>query len=370
MAPERRLSGSFMVSFSLHALFAVFYLYLHSQQKETLKLLEGVELIESTPQAVPEERAERPPKNVLEFLKMALPTFQKPDLKTVEERPVLRERLKIPETQKIDLTKQIRLPQSPAIDLSMKSAPQQARLTEVLPSAADLSQKPSRALADVEPTPIQLEEVGKRAVVLPPGTVISITSDKTAPAPTSLREIQAAIVVPPRGETSLKGTQEGPISISKAPPAVTSPAPELPIGFSKGTGKGDTFREAPVVVPRLTEVTQVEKRPSQISPVEKAPEKKSAVEITGPISQRKIVQAPLPRYPEWARRKGVEADVMIRFYVSPDGAVSQKLYLEKTSGYRELDALCEEALRKWVFEAVAASLGSQWGIVTFRFRLE
>lgn len=369
MAPEKRLSGSFMVSFSLHVIFAAFYLYLHSQQKDALKLLEGVELIESTPQPVPEERAERPPKNVLEFLKMALPTFTKPELKTVDERPDLRERLKIPETQKIDLTKQIRLPQSPAIDLSMKSAPQQARLTEVLPSAADLSQKPSRALADVSPTPIQLEEVGRKAVALPPGAAIYITSDKTAPAPTSLREIQAAIVVPPRGETSLKGTQEGPISISKAPPAVTSPAPELPIGFSKGSGK-DTFREAPVVVPRLSEVTQVEKRPSQVSPVEKAPEKKSAVEITGPISQRKIVQAPLPRYPEWARRKGVEADVMIRFYVSPDGAVLQKLYLEKTSGWRELDALCEEALRKWVFETVAASLGSQWGIVTFRFRLE
>ena len=77
----------------------------------------------------------------------------------------------------------------------------------------------------------------------------------------------------------------------------------------------------------------------------------------------------MPVYPDWARAQNIEADVVVRFYVSCDGKVRDKLYLERTSGYSKLDKLVMEALKKWVFEPVKSG-GDQWGVVTVRYLLE
>lgn len=100
--------------------------------------------------------------------------------------------------------------------------------------------------------------------------------------------------------------------------------------------------------------------------------KKSPVEITGPLGDRKIVKAYIPDYPDWAKVKRIEADVSLQFYVNLIGKVMDDISIIRTSGYKELDNLCIDTLKKWVF--VPLSKGSeqkeQWGIITFKFRLE
>ena len=94
---------------------------------------------------------------------------------------------------------------------------------------------------------------------------------------------------------------------------------------------------------------------------------------SNPLAQRKVVNYELPKYPGWARDKGIEAEVVIRFFVSQEGHVRDRLILERTSGYPELDKISMKALKKWLFAALPAERaqeGDQWGIITFRFRLK
>jgi|GEM_PF-3206929 len=100
--------------------------------------------------------------------------------------------------------------------------------------------------------------------------------------------------------------------------------------------------------------------------------KKAPVEIRGPIEKRKVLQSYVPKYPDWAKKQGIEADVSLRFFVNPQGSVLPDISLVITSGYGEIDQLCVDTLKKWVF----APLGpdepqiTQWGVITIRFRLE
>ena len=100
--------------------------------------------------------------------------------------------------------------------------------------------------------------------------------------------------------------------------------------------------------------------------------KKAPVEITGPLQHRKVLKAYVPKYPDWAKSKSIEADVSLRFFVNPEGFVMPDISVVITSGYRELDQLCIEHLKKWVFAPLDAteSQTDQWGIITIRFRLD
>ncbi|TPW19139.1 MAG: hypothetical protein FD126_2989, partial [Elusimicrobia bacterium] len=99
--------------------------------------------------------------------------------------------------------------------------------------------------------------------------------------------------------------------------------------------------------------------------------KKNAVEIEGPLSNRRVVARSLPQFPDWAREMGlVEAEVAIKFYVTPEGAVvGDSLRVERTSGYGRLDRLAMDHLKVWKFQPKAIS-GNEWGVITFRFLLE
>lgn len=96
--------------------------------------------------------------------------------------------------------------------------------------------------------------------------------------------------------------------------------------------------------------------------------KENPVEISGPIKERGIVSAYLPVYPEWAKKSEIEADVTLRFFVTPGGRVKD-VAVEKTSGYRKLDQLTVDSLLNWVFVPLGKGR-DQWGIINFKFRLE
>jgi TonB family protein len=56
-----------------------------------------------------------------------------------------------------------------------------------------------------------------------------------------------------------------------------------------------------------------------------------------------------PRYPESARRAGVQGVTLLRVRVLENGRVSDVL-IEKSAGFRDLDLSAVDAVRKWLFE--------------------
>lgn len=100
-------------------------------------------------------------------------------------------------------------------------------------------------------------------------------------------------------------------------------------------------------------------------------EKKVTFEISGSIAGRKIIYGPLPAYPSWAAQRGLEAVVVLRVYVEPDGRVKPNIVVFNTSGYPEWDEIVKKTLLSWKFEPLPAESNVlQSGYITFRFILE
>ncbi|MBI4057515.1 MAG: TonB family protein [Elusimicrobia bacterium] len=93
--------------------------------------------------------------------------------------------------------------------------------------------------------------------------------------------------------------------------------------------------------------------------------------IRGPLGRRKITKMNLPRYPRWAEESGVEAQVSVRLTVTPNGRVKSGLYIERTSGFPELDKLVMSAIQQMMFAPLSSKDGNreEWGVATFNFKL-
>jgi len=91
--------------------------------------------------------------------------------------------------------------------------------------------------------------------------------------------------------------------------------------------------------------------------------------ISGEIKNREILHQEFPVVPRWLEEKGIEAEVTIRFVVNPDGEVGNKLFIEKTSGYAELDRLAMETLKKFLFAPLPLTVRQveQKGTIVIRF---
>ncbi len=129
----------------------------------------------------------------------------------------------------------------------------------------------------------------------------------------------------------------------------------------------------------LAASTEAEKRRAALESLKANPldddkwgKNKGPFSMEGPLKYRKIVKMELPPYPRWAEEKAIEASVSIRLWVDARGKVKDNMYLEKTSGYSELDHVAMEALKAFVFVPIPTE-GSQedeWGVATFKFELK
>lgn len=106
--------------------------------------------------------------------------------------------------------------------------------------------------------------------------------------------------------------------------------------------------------------------------IEEVEEEKKAVEIEGPLSSRKINHFSVPAFPQKLEDYGVyEAEVRIKFYVSPVGNVLEdRMTVERSSSFGWLDRLAKKHLLLWRFEPLPLGGRNEWGIITFRFFLE
>ena len=90
--------------------------------------------------------------------------------------------------------------------------------------------------------------------------------------------------------------------------------------------------------------------------------------IEGPVGKRKIIYKEKIEYPLWAQKKGIEGEVKIKFWVNPEGKISDtEIFI--SSGFPEIDLYAEENFKKWIFEP-AMSDKDVWGIITFIFKLK
>ncbi|MCM8828827.1 MAG: energy transducer TonB [Candidatus Omnitrophica bacterium] len=122
-------------------------------------------------------------------------------------------------------------------------------------------------------------------------------------------------------------------------------------------------------VPRITETTPqtTEGRPE----METLPNIKvegEEFEISGPGGTRPVISKTIPEYPFWAEQQSIESNVRIKIWVNKDGFVSATDIVE-TSGYRKLDIIAEEAIKKWRFAKIDKDI-NVWAIVTLKFRLK
>lgn len=93
--------------------------------------------------------------------------------------------------------------------------------------------------------------------------------------------------------------------------------------------------------------------------------------LRGELGKRGILKKVYPKYPSFAERQGIEADVTLRVWVTPRGGVS-RVEVVKLSGTPELDRRAIEALKQWSFAPLPAEFEpvSQWGEITLHYRLD
>lgn len=368
---RRNINTSFIISILFHIFLYSSYIYLKQSTPEDLIMLENVEIIEIEPDApMPPPQvmpAQRPPKNVLDFIKMALPALKKQELKEISE-PETEEIIKTPKQEKIDLKKTMELRSKPDIKLDEKPIfKQNTKLNEILPEKEIDNTNVLAQLAQDEPA-IEISEVGRKAVKTVP-TAPTINFNKKA-APT-LKETQDLKITQKPSTYRPQMLKEGTVTMGKRRvKKTTGYNRKASIGYSKGIKLKKYVRKPAKDIAKIpSTITSKASKSSQQRVKEVRPTKKS-VEIVGPVTKRKVLRSFLPVYPDWAKAKHIEADVVIRFFVTPNGKVREKIYLERTSGYGKLDQLAIEAIRQWMFEAIATSTGDQWGVITFRYLLE
>ncbi len=66
--------------------------------------------------------------------------------------------------------------------------------------------------------------------------------------------------------------------------------------------------------------------------------------------RRPILRQTLPTVPEWFERKGLDSFVTVRIVISSSGKV-ESAEVEKTSGFKEIDAEARDAVLQWLFES-------------------
>jgi TonB family protein len=83
---------------------------------------------------------------------------------------------------------------------------------------------------------------------------------------------------------------------------------------------------------------------------------------------RKLIRKRDPRFPDVLAAMGQEIEGEARITVAPSGSVT-RVEMTRGTGYSEIDAVIEAALRDYLFSRVDGK-GDAMGTVRFRFRLE
>jgi periplasmic protein TonB len=78
-----------------------------------------------------------------------------------------------------------------------------------------------------------------------------------------------------------------------------------------------------------------------------------------------------PRYPESARRQGIEGTVLLKMHITEHGRV-EDVQVERSAGHLDLDQAAIEAVKHWHFEPArrAGEAVAVWVIIPVAFELQ
>jgi TonB family protein len=420
MLLENRVKYSFLISLSIHIMVIFFFGYISIKEKHARKLITDIDIIEPFIPSVAPALKEEKPKNIWEFMKMALPTLKKADVPVQkEEKPldiVKKDIEKALEVERKLVDKNapiIKRPDSLSFKEIQKEKDQ--KLADIMKTMDNKKLKElieqERILTDREDPavrrsdPLKFDEVGlKRAEnikdILPTTargknnsnqnirdlTPADLLTDRRQPIEKTVRNEDLGIKLKTRVKDDgrikeIVGTADERKKVrellaiteklvensAKIAPKSGEKKPVIGYGGNGGINlKNEDLKKIETkinIVPiKKTETT---------SAMEKNGGSKPAIELVGPLQGRGIIASYMPKYPEWMKEKGLEADVAVRFFVAPNGVVKEEMSIERTSGYSELDKTVMAVLKTWQFEELLKSVkqDSQWGVVTFRFRL-
>jgi TonB family protein len=341
---------SVTASMALHA--GGFLLFMHMSQTaaktQSVKIddVDFIRVFKTAP--APQQKA--PPPTLTQFLKMALPEVRKPQLQAAAPKlPDIRRPL-LPAAPKLDERTRVAQPKLEALSLDKRRV-----------DAARIEAKTQeRRVAALAALP-RLEDVGRRQVSNLPA---AIKLEEQRQEAVALKAIGGAPLAPTRRGLAPAAVlhEATPQQSSRLGRAITEflPAASEPVRLQPRAAEppplARKLESAPPAAPQRTAAIQAEK--------------KKAVELEGPLADRQVVSYDVPQFPDWAKARNIiEAEVVILFYVDPEGGVLSDMRVERTSGYGGLDRLSMESLRRWKFAPITTN-ERQWGRITFRFILE
>jgi TonB family protein len=239
-----------------------------------------------------------------------------------------------------------------------KSAP----VEEVKQKAANAAETPEHF-----ERPLQRAEVAPRPQTRAVADILSDKIDAIQQDGNADRTRIASLVPPPKvGTPTLAGVTTAEARPASNPSALSrdaKPAAGPPVALQRTDSRAGTpVAAVPVAKPDVA-------RPGpSASTTDTASRNLAGAQLVGPVANRPLISYEVPRYPEWAKRDGVEGSVTLYFYVLPDGRIKENIVVERTSGFSDFDTGAMDALRQWKFQALPGS-GEQWGRTTFNYRL-
>ena len=228
------------------------------------------------------------------------------------------------------------------------------------PKDAGLELRSDRGAQAAAPR-IELEEIGlKRAPSIPQG--LKFEDSGQVVRPQTMQELNLAVDRARRTVAGPQGLSEREGKLASARAVTAAAAAPQRLTEARDAGVQLASRPQPVMTAQSLSLRRGESLRQASAP------EPPRLEITGPLSRRKVLSSYAPPFPDWARERGVlEAAVSIKFYVDSAGRVLDNAAVEKTSGYGPLDRLALGAIKRWTFEPSGEGRATQWGIITFRF---
>ncbi len=232
-------------------------------------------------------------------------------------------------------------------------APEPPRAEEVRIAAIEEIQKESFRQVVGMKAPKPLEDISDldltRLAALP-----KLDLAKQAPPPAIAAQPAKRIALVRAAPSALEGLESRVVPVEELPPADFGPE------ISK---RG--FQQPELIIKQV----KAERRAQTGVDTAKKLSLARGGSISGEVKDREILHRENPAVPRWLEEKGVEAEVVIRFVVNPDGEVGDKIFVEKTSGYAELDRLAIEALKKFIFAPLPLNVRQveQSGTIVIRF---
>ena len=354
---QKNVSYAMAASASFHALLAFIFIYFVMLRPETRTIvLNNVDLIMQEKEAA----AKAPAQNkTLNFLKLALP--QIPKIAAPEMPKIPQFDVKTPDRQRaaLDLPKAL-AERSGRVSAAQRLDMEAGRRVDNNIKDAALDIKAERSAQAMAPR-IELEEVGfKKAPALPQG--LKFEDAGPAVRPQNMQELNLAVDNARRSAAAPQALSERQGSVAAArQSAVIAAAPQR-LTEARNAGVQLAVRQGPAISAESLSLRRNESLRQAEAPA--APR----LEITGPLSKRKVLKYYAPPFPAWASERGIlEAAVSVKFYVDSSGRVLDNAAVEKSSGYGALDRLAVDAIKRWAFEPLPGPAAKQWGIITFRF---